>query len=88
MRALLRAGGGKALYAGVWGNLVGVIPASAIFMGIYEPTKQAIARRVPRDRDFLAPMGAGGLAGLAASIVRVPTEVMKQRMQTGQIRCS
>ena len=38
--ALLQAGGGRALYAGIWGNLVGVAPASAIFMAVYEPVKQ------------------------------------------------
>lgn len=40
IRALLQAGGGRSLYAGVWGNLAGVAPASAIFMAVYEPTKQ------------------------------------------------
>jgi hypothetical protein len=40
IRALLQAGGGRGLYAGVWGNLVGVAPASAIFMAVYEPVKQ------------------------------------------------
>ncbi len=39
MTALLQAGGGKALYAGVFGNLAGVAPASAIFMAVYEPVK-------------------------------------------------
>ncbi len=28
--------------AGVWGNLAGVAPASAIFMAFYEPTKLAV----------------------------------------------
>lgn len=37
----MRSGGGRALYSGVWGNLAGVVPASAIFMGVYEPVKQA-----------------------------------------------
>ncbi len=40
IRALLQAGGGRSLYAGVWGNLAGVAPASAIFMAVYEPVKQ------------------------------------------------
>ena len=44
IRALLQAGGSRALYAGVWGNLVGVAPASAIFMAVYEPVKQAVLR--------------------------------------------
>ena len=38
-RALLQSGGGKALYAGVFGNLAGVAPSSAIFMAVYEPVK-------------------------------------------------
>lgn len=38
-RALIQSGGGKALYAGVFGNLAGVAPASAIFMAVYEPVK-------------------------------------------------
>ena len=84
VRALLQSGGGKALYAGLWGNLAGVVPASAIFMGIYEPVKQHIARKVPEKRNYLAALGGGALAGLAASIVRVPTEVVKQRLQTGE----
>lgn len=36
----VQSGGGRSLYAGIWGNLVGVAPASAIFMAVYEPTKQ------------------------------------------------
>jgi len=84
IRALLKGGGGNALYAGVWGNLAGVVPASAIFMGIYEPVKQHIARRVPEKRNYLAALGGGAMAGLAASFVRVPTEVIKQRLQTGE----
>lgn len=42
MKALLQQGGGKALYAGVWGNLAGVIPSSALFMATYEPVKQHV----------------------------------------------
>ncbi len=83
LRALLQSGGGKALYAGLVGNLAGVVPASAIFMGVYEPVKGATGRRVRDDRQFLAPLAGGVAAGFAASVVRVPTEVVKQRMQTG-----
>ena len=43
LAALMRSGGGRALYSGVFGNLAGVVPASAIFMGVYEPVKQARA---------------------------------------------
>ena len=83
-RAMIQSGGGKALYAGLLGNLAGVIPASAIFMGIYEPAKAYLEERVPHERQFLGALGGGAAAGLAASFVRVPTEVIKQRMQTGR----
>lgn len=34
----------------------------------------------------VAPLAAGAGAGIAASIVRVPTEVVKQRMQMGEFK--
>ena len=83
-KALVKQGGAKNLYAGVWGNLAGVAPASAVFMAIYEPIKAALNERVPENRSFLAPLGAGSAAGLAASVIRVPTEVVKQRLQSGK----
>eukprot|EP01024_Parvocaulis_polyphysoides_P030088 TRINITY_DN27343_c0_g1_i1.p1 TRINITY_DN27343_c0_g1~~TRINITY_DN27343_c0_g1_i1.p1 ORF type:complete len:264 (+),score=58.39 TRINITY_DN27343_c0_g1_i1:77-793(+) len=84
IKALISQGGGKALYAGVWGNLAGVAPASAIFMAFYEPSKIYFAKHLSPEQQHLSPLGAGTIAGLAASVVRVPTEVVKQRMQTGE----
>jgi len=89
MRALMQAGGGRALYAGVWGNLAGVLPSSALFMAVYEPVKQAVYARKDlsaADAEFWGPVVAGMAAGLAASLTRVPTEVVKQRLQTGEFR--
>jgi hypothetical protein len=59
LQALLSSGGGKALYAGVWGNLVGVAPSSAIFMAFYEPVKQAVHQAVSEDKQYLGPVVAG-----------------------------
>jgi solute carrier family 25 (mitochondrial S-adenosylmethionine transporter), member 26 len=70
-------------FAGLVGNLVGVAPATAVFMAVYEPIKQEVAKRVPDNRSFLGPLTAGAASGLAASLIRVPTEVVKQRMQSG-----
>lgn len=84
INALMQSGGGKGLYAGVWGNLAGVAPASAIFMAFYEPIKQAVQARLPEEKSYLGPVVAGAGAGLVASLVRVPTEVIKQRLQTGE----
>lgn len=82
IRALIEAGGGKGLYAGVWGNLVGVAPASAIFISVYEPVKKYVMGQLPENQSYLGPMVAGAAAGLASSLIRVPTEVIKSRMQT------
>lgn len=81
-QALIKSGGGKGLYAGVWGNLAGVVPSSALFMSVYEPVKQEVYRRTGDNESFWGPVLAGIAAGAAASLTRVPTEVVKQRLQT------
>ncbi|MQL97570.1 hypothetical protein Taro_030259 [Colocasia esculenta] len=81
-------GGGKivwkGLYSGLAGNLVGVLPASALFVGVYEPVKQKLLKIFPENLTAFAHLTAGAIGGAAASLIRVPTEVVKQRMQTGQ----
>uniref|UniRef100_A0A803KW82 Uncharacterized protein n=1 Tax=Chenopodium quinoa TaxID=63459 RepID=A0A803KW82_CHEQI len=74
----------KGLYSGLAGNLAGVLPASAAFLGVYEPTKQKLLRLLPENLSAVAHLTAGAVGGVAASLIRVPTEVVKQRMQTGQ----
>ncbi|KNA20406.1 hypothetical protein SOVF_052500 [Spinacia oleracea] len=74
----------KGLYSGLAGNLAGVLPASAAFLGVYEPTKKKLLRMLPENLSAVAHMTAGAVGGMAASLIRVPTEVVKQRMQTGQ----
>lgn len=64
-----------ALYAGV-------APSSAIFMAVYEPVKHWVYRNSQEDQHWLGPVLAGAAAGAAASLTRVPTEVIKQRLQT------
>nr|KYP67564.1 hypothetical protein KK1_023908 [Cajanus cajan] len=74
----------KGLYSGLAGNLAGVLPASALFVGVYEPIKQKLLRIFPENLSALTHLTAGAIGGIAASLIRVPTEVIKQRMQTGQ----
>jgi solute carrier family 25 (mitochondrial S-adenosylmethionine transporter), member 26 len=119
LSALLKAGGGKALYAGIgcvpcyaacdhgatssllercimlqpcgrWnpfpcrGNLLGMAPATAVFMAVYEPAKKHFAAETgSQQQGFLI---SAALAGWAASLVRVPTEVVKQRLQAGEFK--
>ncbi|WJX14319.1 S-adenosylmethionine carrier 1, chloroplastic/mitochondrial [Trifolium repens] len=76
----------KGLYSGLAGNLAGVLPASAIFIGVYEPAKQKLLEIFPENLSALAHIAAGAIGGAASSLVRVPTEVVKQRIQTGQFK--
>ncbi|KAK3009567.1 hypothetical protein RJ639_013544, partial [Escallonia herrerae] len=64
----------KGLYSGLVGNLAGVIPASAVFIGVYEPMKQKLLKSFPENLSALAHLTAGAVGGAASSIVRVPTE--------------
>lgn len=41
---------------------------------------------VSEDRQYLGPVVAGMVAGTASSLIRVPTEVIKQRLQTGEFK--
>jgi hypothetical protein len=53
-------------------------------VGIYEPVKIHLLEKFPEQWSSAAHLLAAAAAGTGASIVRVPTEVIKQRMQTGQ----
>ncbi|KAD2393231.1 hypothetical protein E3N88_40208 [Mikania micrantha] len=81
-------GGGKivlqGLYSGLAGNLVGVLPASALFVGVYEPAKKKLLKTFPENFSAVAHLTAGAIGGVAASLVRVPTEVHIFSIDTGQ----
>jgi len=79
---LLRGKG--SMYSGLMGNLAGVIPATAIFFGVYEPVKEKLLDPASRIPQWLAHTCAAASGALSASLVRVPTEVVKSRMQMGQ----
>ncbi len=51
-------------------------------MAFYEPVKHWVYRNTEEDKHWLGPVIAGAAAGAAASLTRVPTEVIKQRLQT------
>ncbi|KAL0288434.1 UNVERIFIED_CONTAM: S-adenosylmethionine carrier 1, chloroplastic/mitochondrial [Sesamum calycinum] len=80
-------GGGKIILKGLYSilDLLEILlGASAVFVGVYEPAKQQLLRNLPENLSAVAHLTAGALGGIAASFIRVPTEVVKQRMQTGQ----
>ena len=52
-------------------------------MAVYEPVKLSLGARLAESQSWLAQTGAAAAAGVASSVLRVPTEVVKQRMQLG-----
>lgn len=51
-------------------------------MAFYEPVKHWVYSNTDEQQHWLGPVIAGMAAGAAASLTRVPTEVIKQRLQT------
>jgi solute carrier family 25 S-adenosylmethionine transporter 26 len=83
----LAAGGFSGVYRGVWAAAAGSAPGAALFFGTYEkmkPTISKLQRDVLGDKSSpaLTHMISASLGEAAACLVRVPTEVVKSKMQT------
>lgn len=77
-----KAGGFKGIYAGVPSAAVGSFPNAAAFFVTYDCTKSLLGGGGPAGR--MAPanhMLAASLGEVVACLIRVPTEVVKQRCQ-------
>ena len=80
-RRNLSSGGFSNIYRGLLSAFVGSAPGAALFFASYEATKQ----RLPFEHGSpLNEMSAAGIAECMACLVRVPTENVKQKMQTGR----
>jgi solute carrier family 25 S-adenosylmethionine transporter 26 len=71
-----KSGGYKKLYSGLSSVLVGSIPSAALFFGTYEYVK-----KIDFGSRTAQHMIAATLGEIVACLIRVPTEVVKQRMQ-------
>ena len=56
-------------------------PADALYFGTYEPSKQFLLRALPDSMSSAAHVAAAAGASLLSSVIRAPTEVVKQRLQ-------
>lgn len=77
-----------ALYAGIAPALLGSALSSALYFGVYELAKTQLSSLAPdafRDRRQRVPLTALSAAcgNVASSVLFVPKEVVKQRMQAG-----
>jgi len=83
-----KSGGFKGVYKGISAAASGSAPGAALFFLTYESAKPLIHKHILHSKDSLngnplTHMLSASVAETAACLVRVPTEVVKQRMQTG-----
>ncbi|KAJ3299514.1 hypothetical protein HK104_008610 [Borealophlyctis nickersoniae] len=79
------SGGFRGVYSGLSSAVIGSAPSAAAFFVTYETVKKSAARAMPGETYApITHMIAASCGEIAACVVRVPTEVVKQRMQTGQ----
>ncbi|KAG1056379.1 hypothetical protein G6F46_001270 [Rhizopus delemar] len=69
----------RGLYAGVTPAMIGSIPGTTLYFAVYEMTKRTLNETsVP---EVISHLTAGSLGDLAASVIYVPSEVLKTRLQ-------
>uniref|UniRef100_A0AAZ3P0W9 Mitochondrial S-adenosylmethionine carrier protein n=1 Tax=Oncorhynchus tshawytscha TaxID=74940 RepID=A0AAZ3P0W9_ONCTS len=79
-----KAGGFRGIYAGVPSAAIGSFPNAAAFFVTYESTKSALGAHGALSAPHMAPvthMLGASLGEVVACLIRVPTEVVKQRTQ-------
>ncbi|PLW31971.1 hypothetical protein PCANC_21982 [Puccinia coronata f. sp. avenae] len=82
-QGFLASGGFKGVYKGLGSVAVGSAPGAALFFTTYDYCKRSIVPSfLPSLSDPVVHMIAASLGEVAACLVRVPTEVVKQRQQT------
>ncbi|XP_043108575.1 S-adenosylmethionine mitochondrial carrier protein isoform X2 [Puntigrus tetrazona] len=76
-----KAGGFRGIYAGVPSAAIGSFPNAAAFFVTYESTKSLLAGYSASSLAPVTHMLAASLGEIVACLIRVPTEVVKQRTQ-------
>mmetsp|Transcript_1006 Transcript_1006/g.1492 ORF Transcript_1006/g.1492 Transcript_1006/m.1492 type:complete len:267 (+) Transcript_1006:323-1123(+) len=74
------AGGFSNLFAGVGVAALGSVPGASLFFCTYETTKSTLSGHMS---DTKAQMAAASLGEMAACLIRVPVENIKQKRQAG-----
>ncbi|CAH1388562.1 unnamed protein product [Nezara viridula] len=76
-----KSGGFRGVYKGIGPTAVGSAPCAASFFLTYNGFKYAIQPLVAPHQDFMVHMSAAAISEVVSCIVRVPTEIVKQRRQ-------
>jgi solute carrier family 25 S-adenosylmethionine transporter 26 len=81
-----KAGGFSGIYRGLGAAALGSAPGAALFFSTYETVKPLATSVFGDDRPVAVQGFAASSGECMACLVRVPTEVVKQRMQMGQYK--
>ncbi|GLH16424.1 hypothetical protein R5R35_010279 [Gryllus longicercus] len=82
-QGFLKAGGFRGLYNGIGPAFLGSAPTAALFFCSYETTKNKLNSLFGHESQTLVHMIAAINAEVVSCLVKVPTEVLKQRQQVG-----
>eukprot|EP00281_Chroomonas_sp_CCMP1168_P024406 CAMPEP_0206225068 /NCGR_PEP_ID=MMETSP0047_2-20121206/7357_1 /ASSEMBLY_ACC=CAM_ASM_000192 /TAXON_ID=195065 /ORGANISM="Chroomonas mesostigmatica_cf, Strain CCMP1168" /LENGTH=363 /DNA_ID=CAMNT_0053648057 /DNA_START=236 /DNA_END=1327 /DNA_ORIENTATION=+ len=77
---LISRGGPLALYSGLGATIMGSVPSIAVYFGVYQFLKGQLTGVVGLQWGIAL---SAGMANLLAAFVRVPFEIVKQRLQAG-----
>lgn len=79
------AGGGfRSIYAGLGPAALASAPGASLFFCTYEGVRGHLGAVLPPQYQPIATMTAAGVGEVVACLIRVPTEVVKQRRQAQQ----
>ncbi|KAJ3275634.1 hypothetical protein HDV01_007637 [Terramyces sp. JEL0728] len=79
-QGFIKAGGFSRIYSGLSSAALGSAPSASLFFVTYDTLKRKFSG------SSYGVMAAASVGEMAACIVRVPTEVMKQRLQVGHFQ--
>ena len=76
--------GVRGLWSGIGITLVGSMPSVAVYFGVYSSVKSRLVEIFPPEFKLLAVALSAAVGNTFASVLRVPYEVLKQRIQMGR----
>jgi solute carrier family 25 (mitochondrial S-adenosylmethionine transporter), member 26 len=83
-QGFLKAGGFRGMYSGLSATAVGSAPNAALFFATYDSVNRYLIQNHSSDVPLpVSHMIAASCGEVMACLIRVPTEVVKQRLQAG-----
>lgn len=83
VRDRVSAGGVAALYGGAGASTASQVPAGSIKLAAFEGVSQWARRKAPNAHPSAIELASAAIAFVVCSVVLVPGEVVKQKMQAG-----